>query len=332
MSIKVIRPGLLTTIQDIGRHGYQKDGMIVSGAMDKVALRIANLLVGNQENQPVIEITLMGPKIEFQQDALIALTGGDLSPTVNDEVVKMWRPLYVKKGSVLQFGVPILGCRSYLSVSGAFNVPAVMGSTSTSLRARIGGLHGKALQSGDEVLSHPPTETGEAIIKKLVKKQTDRSFQQAFWTIHPKLLPSYETPIIRTMKGAEFDWFTKESQQHFFNQEFDVTPQSDRMGYRLKGKKLVLGQEKELLSSAVTFGTIQVPKEGQPIVLLADHQTTGGYPRIGQVATADFSALAQISPGKKVSFQAISLDEAQHLYMEQEKKINHIKRALRMKI
>ncbi|TYR79365.1 biotin-dependent carboxyltransferase family protein [Priestia megaterium] len=332
MSIKVIRPGLLTTIQDLGRYGFQKDGIIVSGAMDKLALRIGNLLVGNDEGKAALEVTLMGPRLQFENDALIAMTGGNLSPVIDGEPVKMWRPVYVLKGSVLQFGVPVSGCRSYIAVSGSFAIDKVMGSTATSLRAELGGMNGRALQANDQIPCHQPTETGKEIMKRLKRKQTDRPFKQAFWSIHPKLLPRYEAnPTIRTLQGAEFQWFTEESQQAFFDQPFTVTPQSDRMGYRLKGRTLLFKNEKELLSSAVTFGTIQVPKEGNPIVLLADHQTTGGYPRIGQVATVDLPILAQIPPGKQVAFKLISLQEAQRLLIQQEKQLDHIKLILRMK-
>ncbi len=334
MSINIIRPGLLTTVQDLGRQGFQKQGIIVSGAMDALAFRIANLLVGNEEGKAALEITLMGPKIKFEEDTLIAITGGDLSPTIDDEPVKMWRPVFVSKGSMLVFGFPKSGCRAYLAVSGSFAMNPVMGSLSTSLRPEIGGFKGRALQAGDRLLCHPKTKVGELIRNRLITKQTDKPFKQAFWTIHPDFLPRYEeNPIISVIEGPEYSWFTEESKASFFNTSYSVTPQSDRMGYRLQNESTVLKQtnQRELLSTAVTFGTIQVPNDGQPIILLADHQTTGGYPRIGQVASTDFFTLAQVPPGKQLTFKMISLKTAQKRLMKQEKLLDHLKIMLRMK-
>ncbi|MBY6086066.1 5-oxoprolinase subunit C family protein [Priestia flexa] len=334
MSVNIIRPGLLTTVQDLGRQGFQKEGIIVSGAMDVLALRIANLLVGNEEEKAALEITLMGPKIRFEEDTLIAITGGDLSPTIDGEPVKMWRPVFVSKGSMLAFGVPKSGCRAYLSISGSFIIDPVMGSLSTSLRPEVGGFKGRALQAGDQLFCHPKTKMGEVIRNRLLNKQTDKPFKQAFWTIHPDFLPRYEeNPTISVIEGPEYAWFTKESKAVFFDTSYAVTPQSDRMGYRLQSESTILERtnKRELLSTAVTFGTIQVPSDGQPIILLADHQTTGGYPRIGQVASADFSTLAQIPPGKQLQFQKISLQAAQERFMKQERLLEHLKIMLRMK-
>ncbi|MBM7702445.1 biotin-dependent carboxyltransferase family protein [Metabacillus iocasae] len=328
MSLKIVRPGLLTTIQDLGRRGYQKEGIIESGPMDPFALRVGNLLVGNHEGEASLEITLMGPKIQFEDDHLIALTGGNLSPKLDGKPIRMWRPILVSKGSLLEFGLPVEGCRTYLSVSGGLLVKEVMGSKSTYLRAELGGLHGKALQSGDVISCGDITDKATPFLQELKQSR----LQQAIWTLSPHLLPTYEdAPIIRVVKGLEYELFTEESQKQFFDEPFHITPQSDRMGYRLKGAELTLAKQEEMLSSAVTFGTIQVPADGNPIVLLADHQTTGGYPRIAQVISADYGKIGQTAPGKKVSFQKVSLTEAEKLYIEQEQKINEIKWALRVK-
>ncbi|WP_110113489.1 biotin-dependent carboxyltransferase family protein [Bacillus sp. CGMCC 1.16541] len=328
MSLKIVRPGLLTTIQDLGRRGYQKEGIIESGPMDPFALRVGNLLVGNDEREGSLEITLMGPKIQFEDDHLIALTGGNLSPKLDGQPIKMWRPILVSKGSLLEFALPVEGCRTYMAVSGGLAVKEVMESKSTYLRAELGGLHGKALQPGDVIPCGEITDQAKPFLKELKQSR----LQQAIWTLPPSLLPTYkDEPVIRVMKGLEYDLFTSESQHQFFEESFQITPQSDRMGYRLKGAELALLEPKEMLSSAVTFGTIQVPADGNPIVLLADHQTTGGYPRIAQVIQADYSKMGQTAPGKKVSFKEISLVEAEKLYIEQEKKINNIKWALRVK-
>ncbi|PRY09951.1 antagonist of KipI [Pontibacter ummariensis] len=332
MSLKIISPGLLTTIQDTGRHGYQKDGMVVSGAMDAVALRIANILAGNEENEAALEITMMGPKIVFEEDVLLALTGGDLSASIDDAPVKMWRPVLVRKGSTLAFGKPVKGCRAYLAVSGGFDLPKVMGSYATYLRAGVGGFGGRALKAGDLVPCKGPTPKAMQLMAELTDSAIGKTHAQVAFTFDPRLFPAYEeNPTIRALKGPEYDQFTENSQNYIWNEKFLVTPQSDRMGYRLLGMTLALKEEAELVSSAVSFGTVQVPVEGNPIVLMADHQTTGGYPRIVQVISADFSKLAQVPPGKSVRFTEVSLDEAHQLYMNQEKSIEQVKRALQIK-
>jgi antagonist of KipI len=329
MGLKIISSGLLTTVQDAGRYGYQKDGIIVSGPMDAFALRVANLLVGNPEGAAALETTFLGPKIQFEADHLISITGGDLSPTINGEKVKMWRPVFVPKGSLLQFGTSGLGSRAYVGVSGSFALPPVLGSSATYLKAGIGGYKGRALQAGDLLPCPGPTLAGEQLRRGLAKAKPGAGWVQATWTPMPQLFPHLEAnPTLRVIKGPEYAWFTPACQQAFWEQEFMVTTDSDRMGYRLAGAVLRLQEPAEMISGAVTFGTIQVPPEGQPIALLADHQTTGGYPRIGQVITADFSKLAQVPLGKKIRFQEISLAEAQNLYLKQEQAIAEIKQAI----
>ena len=333
MGLKIISAGLLTTVQDLGRYGFQKEGVIVSGAMDAFALRVGNLLVGNAEGAAGIEATFFGPKIRFEADHLVAITGGDLSPTLNGERVKMWRPIYVSKGSQLEFGPPSLGCRAYVAVSGSFDIPKVMGSLSTYLRAEFGGLKGRALKAGDLIAAPGPTARGRLLLQHLTPPPGRGAWVQARWTPDPQLLPQLAVhPTIRAIKGPEYDWFMEKSHHEFWHQEFVVTSDSDRMGYRLHGPALTLKAEKELISSAVAFGTIQVPADGYPIALLADHQTTGGYPRLAQAITADFSKLAQVPLGKKIRFQEVSLEEAQYLYIRQEQDIDQIKRSMTMKM
>jgi antagonist of KipI len=332
MGLKIISAGLLTTVQDLGRHGFQKEGVIVSGAMDVFALRVANLLVGNPEDAAGIEATFFGPKIRFEADHLIAITGGNLSPTLNGERVKMWRPIRVTKGCQLEFGAPGLGCRAYLAVSGSFDLPKVIGSLSTYLRAEIGGLKGRALKAGDLIPAPGPTALGQRLLQHLEVPAAAAGWSQARWTPDPQLYPTLEEhPTIRAIKGPEYDMFMEKSHHEFWHQEFVVTSDSDRMGYRLHGPALRLRVNKEMVSSAVTFGTIQVPADGYPIALLADHQTTGGYPRLAQAITADFSKLAQVPLGKKIRFQEVSLEEAHYLYIRQELDIGQIKRSLSFK-
>ncbi|RDC63973.1 KipI antagonist [Adhaeribacter pallidiroseus] len=325
--------GLLTTIQDAGRFGYRKEGIIVSGPMDAVALRIANLLVGNEERAAALETTFLGPKIYFEADHLLAITGGDLTPMLNGEKVKMWRPIRVSAGSLLQFSAPKQGSRAYVAISGSFTLPKVLGSYATFLRANIGGFQGRALQVGDELICPGATSVGEQMLQNLAYKPSIGGFGQTSWTIPPRLLPALQTrSTVRVLKGPEYAWFTQASQEAFWNQEFIVTTDSDRMGYRLQGEPLRLQEPQEMISSAVAFGTIQVPPEGHPIALLADHQTTGGYPRIGQVITADFSTLAQVPMGQKICFREVTLPEAHFLYIQQEQQMQAIKQAIGYKV
>lgn len=333
MGINVLKPGLLTTIQDTGRYGYQKEGIMVSGAMDKIAIRAANLLTGNEQNLPALEITLLGPTLYFEADYLIAITGADLSPSINGAPVKLWRPTLVKQGSTLAFGAPRRGCRSYMAVAGGFDVPKVMGSYATYLRAGLGGFKGRALQTGDKLTCSKPGDNSELYWQQLHESISKNNYTQTTWAPAPELYPSYEdSPVIRAVKGPEYELFTTGSHDYLWTEKFMVTTTSDRMGYRLQGMPLSLTENKELLSTAVTFGTVQVPAQGQPIVLMADHQTTGGYPRIAQVITADLSLLAQVQPGKFISFEEVTLEKAQQLYIEQEQKIEQLEWAIRFKI
>ena len=329
MSLHIHHPGLLTTVQDLGRFGYQQAGIIVSGAMDATALRVANLLVGNAENAAGLEITLRGPKIHFAADHLIALTGAHLSPTLNGQPVGMHRPVWVATGAELAFGAPVAGSRAYLAVAGGVAVPEVLGSRSTYLRAGFGGHEGRALLAGDELPIGEPTAASQLVARILREKSSDQSWTQARWTPGPDLSPMPRPePIIRAIAGPEYEWFSPASQQDFWRQPFRITTEADRMGYRLQGPPLAQLAETELLSSAVAFGTVQVPASGHPIVLMADHQTTGGYPRIAQVISVDFSALAQTRPGQFIRFQEVSVVEAQALYGAREMAVAGLERGI----
>ncbi|KMY52052.1 biotin-dependent carboxyltransferase family protein [Peribacillus loiseleuriae] len=324
--IKIIKPGLLTTVQDLGRYGFQKYGIIASGAMDQLSHRIANLLVGNDESKPALEITLIGPVIEFTETALISLAGGNLSPKINGCAIDLWRPTLVSKGSTLSFGPCKTGCRAYLAIAGSFQITTVMGSDSTYLRAGIGGFKGRALKAGDVLRSEPMSKCSTRIFQRLSKRLAERDYIEATWMADPILSSCYMgKPPIRVIKGRQYHWFTEESKQDFFQKEFMVTSQSDRMGYRLKGEPLALATAEEMVSEAVGNGSIQVPAEGNPIVLLADRQTTGGYPKIAQIATVDLPIIAQAKPGDKLQFKLISLKESQLMYLEREERIRQLK-------
>lgn len=322
MTIQVIRPGLCTSVQDLGRYGYRKQGVVVSGAMDTTALRIGNRLVGNKEAAAALEITLVGPKLLFEKDALISICGGDLSPHIDGCLVPLWRPVLVKSGSILQFGAPKLGCRSYIAVAGGIDVPKVMGSRSTYVRGEFGGLEGRNIKEGDRLLIGKASELACCFMSQLAGRGKKR-FSAAKWGFFSTWLPAYSSEsVVRIIRGPQFEWFTERAQKEFFTRSFHITTNSDRMGYRLGGGKLELRGTAELFSGAVSIGTIQVPPEGNPIILMADCQTTGGYPNIGYVVSVDIPILAQLKPGDFVKFQEISLEQAHMLMLAQEKLLN----------
>ncbi|MED1788634.1 biotin-dependent carboxyltransferase family protein [Brevibacillus laterosporus] len=323
MSIRVIKPGLLTLIQDQGRFGFRKYGVVTSEAMDPMALRIANMLVGNAEQLATLEMTLTGAELAFEHDSLIAITGADLSFTINGERLPMWRPIFVKSGTVVKGGGCRTGCRAYLAIAGGIEVEQVLGSRSTYARAGMGGYQGRSLQAGDYISVGELANVTRAFLEKwdnrLAKQTSLRSWTSVDWSVSADCLATYRrNPQVRISRGTHFSLFTSESQQNLFQSPYKITPQSDRMGYRLQGAMLDLVEPIELLSEAVAFGTIQVPAEGYPIILLADRQTTGGYPRIGQVATVDLPILAQMKPGEEIMFTEIERDESEKLLMERE--------------
>jgi antagonist of KipI len=330
--INVMKPGLLSTIQDLGRYGYQKYGVIVSGSMDPLAHKISNLLVGNDENEATLEMTLMGPTLEFQETTLISICGGDLSPTIDGKPVPLRRSLLIKAGSVLKFGACKSGCRSYLAIAGGFNVATVMNSKSTYVRAGIGGLNGRSLKEGDTLEPGTIKKESENIIEYLLPFLEDNDFTEIDWSISSEFISAYhQKKTIRVMPGTEYDLFSPESREHFFNKPFKVSAQSDRMGYRLEGPSLHLEKDFDMISEAVAFGTIQVPSNGKPIVLLADRQTTGGYPRIGDIASVDLPLIAQAKPGEELTFTRISHEKAQELYIDRERQLRHLKQGVALK-
>ncbi|WP_349409773.1 biotin-dependent carboxyltransferase family protein [Pseudalkalibacillus sp. SCS-8] len=329
--MRIIKSGLQTTIQDAGRYGYQRFGVIVSGVMDQMAYRIGNILVGNQGNEASIEMTMKGPEIEFEEDALITITGGNLSPTIDGNLIKLWRPIYVRAGTVLKFGGCTSGCRAYLAVGGGIDVPEVMDSRSTYMRAGIGGHEGRALKDDDCLKLCKPGERSNEILKLL--KDPDQPYVESDWSSASEWsTEESDENIIRFIPGREWSLFTQESQEAFTGEEFQLTPQSDRMGFRFKGAQLQLSEKIDMISEAVAFGTVQVPSEGNPIILLADRQTAGGYPKIAQIATADFSKVVQLKPGEKVRFKKITHKEAEKLFIEQEEHVQQIEQGISLKL
>lgn len=309
MSIRVVLGGPSTTVQDLGRRGVQRDGVPESGAMDAVAARIANLLVGNDERAAVLESTLAGPALLFERAATVALGGGDFAATLDGEPVHPWHAFPVRAGATLTLGNARHGCRAYIAIAGGIDVPVVLGSRSTCLPARFGGHEGRALRAGDVLRHHEPL------------------VQPARRALAASLRPSYDSTV-RMIAGAHQPLLGPASREALFGSALRVSQRSDRMGYRLEGANLVLRAPVELLSAGVAAGTLQLPPGGAPILLMADHQTTGGYPIVGHVATVDLGKVAQLRPGDAIRFAGISLDEAQRLYLERERSLDALRRAL----
>lgn len=324
MSIEVLKPGPLSSVQDLGRTGVQHFGVIVSGVMDEWSHRVANLLAGNPGDGATLEITLMGPSLLFHETSLIAITGADLSPRVGDQPVPLAQPVLVRGGSRLDFGRRVFGCRAYLAVRGGFAVEPVMGSRSTYLRAGFGGFKGRALRKGDHLpvgaAAAPggPASLPEMLARILAVSSTPVAVLAEGVLIAP-VHPGITQRPVRVIAGQQWERFTDQARRLFQHSEFTVNLNSDRMGYRLDGPGLALSAPLEMMSEAVAFGTVQVPPDGNPIVLMADRQTTGGYPKIAGVATVDLPLIAQMAPGQALRFELVSLDQAQTLYLDRER-------------
>ena len=301
-SITIESAGLLSTIQDAGRYGYQRYGMPVSGAMDLYSLQLANLLVGNLPGEACIEATFTGPSIRFGSSAKIAVCGADMQPYVNEQQVHNYSVIEVKSGDLLHFDGLRSGCRAYLAFAGGINIPLVMGSKSTNMRAGIGGFNGRALKNRDVL------EFGHSYGKLQI------------YAIPDELLVNYDSEEpLRIIPGPEIKMFGFDAIQNLLTTSYAVTPQSDRMGYRLQGEPLKHAEgNADIISSGIPMGTIQVPGNGQPIIMMADRQTTGGYARMAVVASVDLTRIAQLKPGNNIRFCEIRVEEAQHLFAKRQ--------------
>lgn len=332
MSITVLKPGLLTTIQDLGRYGYQRYGVVVSGAMDTYAVRLANIVVGNDENEGALEITLMGPSLSIEKGNLISITGANISPTINGKKVPMGRPVYINEDCVLKFGGCINGCRCYLAVAGGFDVPTFMKSKSTYLRGKLGGKDGRALKKDDVLEVGSKNHTSLNIINKLKESTEKGSFVYSKWYVKNFKEDNSDDSVIRVFEDRQFEKVTSESIDEFFKLPFVIDTKSDRMGYRLNGPKIKFKENIEMISEEVSFGTIQIPPDGNPIILLADRATAGGYPKMAHVASCDIEKLVQLKPSCKIKFKKITLREAEKLYLKREKYINDLKKSMELMI
>ena len=328
MTILVESPGLLCTLQDLGRRGHQHLGVGASGAMDPVSHRLANLLAGNPAGAATLEITLAGPSLRFETDALIALGGADLSPEIEGRPVHLWRPTLVRAGTMLGFGRPVQGCRCYLAVAGGFPVPEVMGSRSTHLAAGFGGFQGRAVKRGDRL----PTAPCRPDLYPTLQQRFSRGVQPFLaldwfppWYAELDFL---RPAALRVIPGPQWPMLTAAARASFLEGTFQAAPDSDRMGIRLRGPRLELERPVEMLSAGVAAGTLQLPPDGSPILLMADRQTTGGYPRLGELASVDLPRAAQLRPGEELRFRTIGLEEAQRLLLAREERFRALERIL----
>ena len=308
MSLLIKKAGLLTTVQDLGRIGWRRFGVNPNGAMDPVAARIANILVGNDDNAALIEMHFPAAEIVFEQAAIFSICGGDFAAQLDGIAISPWRSFAASAGSVLQFKEKRTGERCYLAMRGGIDVPEWLGSASTNLNAHVGGHKGRQLAAGDRLMvtatlgskpmRHPPAAAGS-------------------------LLPRYSRfPTVRIIPGAEFEYLSSGSRESLVSQNFLISNRSNRMGFRLSGQPLALQRTREFISAAVCFGTIQLLPDGQLIILMADQQTAGGYPRIAHIIGQDLPLVGQLGSGDKIAFHFVKLEEAEQLSMQFEKELS----------
>ena len=313
MSAKVLSPGFLTTVQDGGRTGFRNIGVSTGGALDAHALRVANLLVGNEPTAAGLEITLGGFRARFDDDRVVSWCGGDFDVGIAGVKLPTGRAGHVRAGEEIDFSHAQAGCRAWLAVSGGVDVPQVLGSRATDLRGRFGGLAGRTLQRGDVLEFAPMTSSPGSLSIVLKEARVSPWFAPVEWARTVQ-----RHPVLRLVTGSEWTSFRVEDRSALWRDSFVVTPQADRMGVRLQGITLRY-EGAELLSEAVAAGTIQVPPSGEPIILLPDCQTIGGYPRLAHVITVDLPIAAQLTPGDELRFREVSIADAQRLLIQRER-------------
>jgi antagonist of KipI len=326
MSITILTNGILTTVQDLGRYGSRRYGINPGGAMDTKAARLINILLGNDENEAVLEMHYPAPQIRFDKDIIFSLGGAQFGAALNDEPVENWRPIAGRKGDVLKFTEKRSGTRCYLSVGGGFNIEKWLGSASTNLKAQVGGYQGRALKK-DDSLEFGNEEIGNKVSSSLITHRSPFNYR-----VSSGLIPRYSAfPTVRVIPGAEYELLSEETRHGFVEQSFKIGLQSDRMGFRLAGKPLKLEKPHEFISSAVSFGTIQLLPDGQLIILMADHQTTGGYPRLAHIISEDLPLVGQLGANDGVGFHVVDIKEAENLTFGFERDLKLLKFGIRQK-
>ena len=307
---EVIRSGPLTTVQDLGRSGYQKFGLPISGALDYYAHRMANILVGNDEQAATLEINLLGLQLQVLKDVVIAITGADLNAHINDDVAPMWKSFLVKEGDIIHFKGTISGCRAYLAVAGGIDVEKKLGSRATDMIGRIGGINGSEVRPGDRIKVLPSLKPFNQIRNRRIPKD---------------LIPQYSSEVVvRVILGPQEHAFTKEGIQTFFASEYTVSTDSDRMACRLEGPKIEHQTQADILSEGLFSGAIQVPKNGLPILFQGGRPSVGGYTKLGGVITVDLPKVAQLKARDKIRFEKIELKKAQELLIEEMKALHFL--------
>ena len=305
MGLEVLREGLQSTVQDQGRFGYAHLGVSASGAADNFSLIIGNILVGNPKHYAGIEMTIIGDKYHFKSDAYIALTGSEFEAELDNNSIPFWKRLLIKKGQILDIRSTKNGARCYLCVAGGINIKDVMGAKTTHLTSGIGGLHGRILKKLDE-LDFGLLDDSIKPIQNLNDSITT------------------DTKIIKVTKGVQWSWFDKNQKNKLFQHQYQVEELSNRMGLRLFGNAIKTNRENEITTAGISLGSIQIPGGGQPIISFVEHQTTGGYPIIANVISADIRKVGQLKAGDCFQFELISLGSAEKLKVDQEKFIHNL--------
>ncbi|CAN5284342.1 biotin-dependent carboxyltransferase family protein [soil metagenome] len=310
MSILIQRPGILTTVQDLGRYGFRRFGINPGGVMDPAAARLINVLLGNSEREAVLEMHFPAPQIIFEKEAVAAIGGADFLPHLDGKPVRTWQVFRAKPGSILYFAGKGLGNRAYLAIKSGLEIDRWLGSSSTNLIAARGGLSGRRLEAKDRIG---------------FRSSAMENFVSTGTRLSPWIIPPYSsTPTVKVNPGAEFTNLSDHAREIFLSRQFEISGKSDRMGFRLTGEAVELSECSEMISSAVSFGTIQALPDNQLIILMADHQTTGGYPRLAHVISHDLPLIGQLGPGDKVAFQLVTPNRAEKLYLEFERNLKFL--------
>lgn len=328
MQIRILKPGFMSTIQDRGRYQYLSQAVPVSGVMDTLSARIANKVVGNGDDAAVIEFTYADVEFIAGTDLLITYAGDGAILIAGEQELPAGRPLFIPSGTTIKLINNPCGIRTYLAVAGGWDVPEILGSKSTFLTAGFGGLDGRVLQKGDVLQNHEKLSIGT---QKILKSLGSGQVNYPKWSISPQSFLPANRKTIKVVPGNEFGWFNAGSIAGFLSAPYIIGRQSNRMGYHLEGAALHRFKKDELLSTSVTPGTIQVTGSGSMVLLMADCQTTGGYPRIAQVAAVDMPLCAQLKPGDTIYFKEISRREAEVLYIEREQQLHQLTTAVQSK-
>ena len=323
MKATAIRAGFLTSVQDLGRTGFREFGVSLGGALDPHALRVANLLAGNDESAAGLEITFGGLRLRFADDRIVVWSGGDFNARISSTSLAAGHPAFVRAGEEFSIASPALGCRAWLAISGGINVPIVLGSRSADLRAGFGGVTGQPVRDGEEFPLGENPRRARALIDKLRTEKIARWKPPHDWSSTAR-----RTPTLRYIRGLDSGRFVESTLRLFNSESFFASPDSNRMGIRLDGPCLERREDVDLLSEAVAPGTVQVPPSGKPILLLNDCQTIGGYPKIAHVITVDLPVTAQLCPGDRIRFTEVSIADAHALLLERERNLEQFRRGL----